>query len=86
MSGEGPLGPPHDARNGEDLTSAGDEAMKCAWACRYYAENAEKYLADEDVATNARKSYVEYQPMGVVLAMMPWNFPFWQVFRFAGRG
>src|SRR5579862_1161689 len=68
---------------GKTLKSAGDEALKCAWACRYYADNAEKMLADEAVATNAGKSYVAYQPLGVVLAVMPWNFPFWQVFRFA---
>ncbi|HMA25599.1 MAG TPA: NAD-dependent succinate-semialdehyde dehydrogenase, partial [Gemmatimonadaceae bacterium] len=55
----------------------------CAWACRYYAENAEKFLADEIVETGASKSYVHYQPMGVILAVMPWNFPFWQVIRFA---
>ena len=65
------------------LKSAGDEALKCAWACRFYADNAEKFLADEEVATNAGKSFVAYQPLGVVLAVMPWNFPFWQVFRFA---
>jgi len=68
---------------GKTLKSAGDEALKCAWACRYYAENAERFLADEAVATNAGKSFVAYQPLGVVLAVMPWNFPFWQVFRFA---
>jgi succinate-semialdehyde dehydrogenase / glutarate-semialdehyde dehydrogenase len=68
---------------GKTLKSAGDEALKCAWACRYYAENAEHALADETVATNAGKSFVAYQPLGVVLAVMPWNFPFWQVFRFA---
>jgi succinate-semialdehyde dehydrogenase / glutarate-semialdehyde dehydrogenase len=67
---------------GKTLRSAVDEAAKCAWACRYYAENAERFLADEIVETNARRSYVRYQPLGVVLAVMPWNFPFWQVFRF----
>ncbi len=67
---------------GKTLRSAVDEAAKCAWACRYYAENAERFLADEVVETNARKSYVRYQPLGVILAVMPWNFPFWQVFRF----
>jgi succinate-semialdehyde dehydrogenase/glutarate-semialdehyde dehydrogenase len=71
---------------GKTFRSAVDEAVKCAWACRYYAENAESYLADEEVATNARRSYVKYQPMGVVLAIMPWNFPFWQVFRFIAPG
>jgi succinate-semialdehyde dehydrogenase/glutarate-semialdehyde dehydrogenase len=71
---------------GKTFRSAVDEAVKCAWACRYYAENAESYLADEEVSTNARRSYVKYQPMGVVLAIMPWNFPFWQVFRFIAPG
>ncbi|HTA43476.1 MAG TPA: NAD-dependent succinate-semialdehyde dehydrogenase [Bryobacteraceae bacterium] len=71
---------------GKTFRSAVDEAVKCAWACRYYAENAERYLADEEVATNAKRSYVKYQPMGVVLAIMPWNFPFWQVFRFIAPG
>ena len=71
---------------GKTFRSAVDEAVKCAWACRYYAENAERFLADEDVATNAKRSYVKYQPMGVVLAIMPWNFPFWQVFRFIAPG
>src|SRR5579863_4227164 len=62
---------------GKTFRSAVDEAVKCAWACRYYAENAESFLADEEIATNAKRSYVKYQPMGVVLAIMPWNFPFW---------
>src|SRR5580698_7528657 len=68
---------------GKTLKSAGDEALKCALGCRYYADNAEKFLANEEVATNAGKSFVAYQPLGVVLAVMPWNFPYWQVFRFA---
>jgi len=67
---------------GKTFKSAVDETVKCAWACRYYAEKAEKFLADEIVDTGAAKSYVHYQPMGVILAVMPWNFPFWQVFRF----
>ncbi len=71
---------------GKTFRSAVDEAVKCAWACRYYAENAEHYLADEEVPTNAKRSYVKYQPMGVILAVMPWNFPFWQVFRFIAPG
>ena len=67
---------------GKTFRSAVDEAVKCAWACRYYAENAENFLADEVVETNAKRSYIRYQPLGVILAVMPWNFPFWQVFRF----
>src|SRR5882762_8547268 len=68
---------------GKTLRSAVDEAAKCAWVCRYYAENAEKFLADEIVETTASRSYIRYQPLGAVLAVMPWNFPFWQVLRFA---
>jgi succinate-semialdehyde dehydrogenase / glutarate-semialdehyde dehydrogenase len=68
---------------GKTLKSAVAEAAKCATACRYYAENAEHFLADEVVPTTATKSLVRYQPIGPVLAVMPWNFPFWQVFRFA---
>ena len=68
---------------GKPLKAAIAEAEKCAWVCRYYAENAQTHLADTTVETNARKSYVRFQPLGPVLAVMPWNFPFWQVFRFA---
>jgi succinate-semialdehyde dehydrogenase / glutarate-semialdehyde dehydrogenase len=68
---------------GKTFRSAVDEAAKCAWVCRYYAENAEKFLADEIVETTAKRSYIRYQPLGPVLAVMPWNFPFWQVLRFA---
>ncbi|HEY9427183.1 MAG TPA: NAD-dependent succinate-semialdehyde dehydrogenase [Gemmatimonadaceae bacterium] len=68
---------------GKPIASAAAEAAKCASACRYYAENAERFLQREDVKTEAKESYVVYQPLGVVLAVMPWNFPFWQVFRFA---
>jgi succinate-semialdehyde dehydrogenase / glutarate-semialdehyde dehydrogenase len=71
---------------GKPINAAVAEAEKCAWVCRYYAEQAEKYLADEVVESNATNSYVRYQPLGVVLAVMPWNFPFWQVFRFAAPG
>jgi succinate-semialdehyde dehydrogenase/glutarate-semialdehyde dehydrogenase len=67
---------------GKTLRSAVEEAAKCALGCRYYAENTENFLADEVVETGASRSYVHYQPMGVILAVMPWNFPFWQVFRF----
>src|SRR5438874_7668564 len=71
---------------GKPIKAAAQEAEKCAWVCRYYAETAEKHLADQIVETNAAKSYVHFQPLGVVLAVMPWNFPFWQVFRFAAPG
>ena len=60
------------------------EIEKCARGCRFYAENGERFLEDEIAQTDAAESYVEYQPLGPVLAIMPWNFPFWQVFRFAG--
>ncbi len=68
---------------GKPFRAGVDEAAKCAWACRYYAENAERFLADEVVETTASRSYIHYQPLGPILAVMPWNFPFWQVFRFA---
>jgi succinate-semialdehyde dehydrogenase/glutarate-semialdehyde dehydrogenase len=71
---------------GKPINAAVQEAEKCAWVCRYYAENAARQLADEIVETNASKSFVRFQPLGVVLAVMPWNFPFWQVFRFAAPG
>jgi len=68
---------------GKPHLSAVEEAAKCAWVCRYYAENAGRFLADETVQTNASNSYIHYQPLGLILSVMPWNFPFWQVFRFA---
>ena len=68
---------------GKIFRSAIDEAAKCAWVCRYYAENAERFLADEVVETTAKRSFIRYLPLGPVLAVMPWNFPFWQVLRFA---
>ena len=68
---------------GKTLRSAVEEAVKSASGCRYYAENAEKFLADEPAQTAATKSFIRYLPIGPVLAVMPWNFPFWQVFRFA---
>jgi succinate-semialdehyde dehydrogenase/glutarate-semialdehyde dehydrogenase len=71
---------------GKTYRSAIDEAVKCAWVCRYYAENAERFLADEVVETPASRSFIRYQPMGVVLVIMPWNYPFWQVFRFIAPG
>src|SRR5256714_15616518 len=60
-----------------------EEVEKCARGCRFYAENAERFLEDEPAQTDAARSYVHYEPLGAVLAIMPWNFPFWQVFRFA---
>jgi succinate-semialdehyde dehydrogenase/glutarate-semialdehyde dehydrogenase len=68
---------------GKPIAAAVAEAEKCALGCRYYAEHAERFLAPEVVATNASRSWIAYQPLGPVLAIMPWNFPFWQVFRFA---
>jgi succinate-semialdehyde dehydrogenase / glutarate-semialdehyde dehydrogenase len=68
---------------GKTLKAAVEEAAKCAWGCRYYAENAERFLADERVDTGKANTFISYQPIGPVLAVMPWNFPFWQVFRFA---
>ncbi|NWF62142.1 MAG: NAD-dependent succinate-semialdehyde dehydrogenase [Fischerella sp.] len=67
---------------GKTYKSAIAEVEKCAWVCRYYAEHAAEFLADVYVETDATKSFVKYQPLGIVLAVMPWNFPFWQVFRF----
>jgi len=68
---------------GKTFASAIAEAEKCALGCRYYAEHGESQLADEIIATSASRSFLKYQPLGVILAVMPWNFPFWQVFRFA---
>ncbi len=68
---------------GKPIGDAEAEVEKCAWACEFYADNAEKFLADEHIASTATDSYIAYQPLGVVLAVMPWNFPYWQVFRFA---
>ncbi|NJL90197.1 MAG: NAD-dependent succinate-semialdehyde dehydrogenase [Coleofasciculaceae cyanobacterium SM2_1_6] len=68
---------------GKTLKSAIAEVEKSALVCRYYAENASKFLADTSIATDASSSFLRYQPLGIILAVMPWNFPFWQVFRFA---
>ncbi|HEY3205032.1 MAG TPA: NAD-dependent succinate-semialdehyde dehydrogenase [Thermoanaerobaculia bacterium] len=68
---------------GKPIAAAVAEAEKCAWACRYYAEHAQEFLAAEPVVTDASRSWIRYEPLGPILAIMPWNFPFWQVFRFA---
>jgi len=68
---------------GKPLAQGASEAEKCAWVCRYYADNAERFLSPEPVETDASRSFVAFTPLGAVLAIMPWNFPFWQVFRFA---
>jgi succinate-semialdehyde dehydrogenase / glutarate-semialdehyde dehydrogenase len=71
---------------GKTFGSAIAEAEKCALGCRYYSEHAAKFIADEVIETAASKSFIRYQPLGIVLAVMPWNFPFWQVFRFIAPG
>ncbi len=68
---------------GKPLAQGRSEVEKCAWACDYYAEHAEGFLAPEDITTDASKSFVAFEPLGVILAVMPWNFPFWQVLRAA---
>ncbi|HKI79910.1 MAG TPA: NAD-dependent succinate-semialdehyde dehydrogenase [Ignavibacteriaceae bacterium] len=68
---------------GKPIIQSYSEVEKCSWACDYFAENSEKFLADELIETDASRSFITFQPIGVVLAVMPWNFPFWQVFRFA---
>ncbi|MGE3277043.1 MAG: NAD-dependent succinate-semialdehyde dehydrogenase [Vicinamibacterales bacterium] len=68
---------------GKPLAQGESEAEKCAWVCDYYAEHGAAFLASEDIATDASRSFVTFQPLGTVLAVMPWNFPLWQVFRFA---
>lgn len=68
---------------GKPITSGRAEVQKCAWVAEYYAENAERFLTAENIESGTERSYVSYEPLGAVLAIMPWNFPFWQVFRFA---
>ena len=71
------------AEMGKPIVEAEAEIEKCAWTADFYAEHAARFLADEQVTTNARESFVAFEPLGTVLAIMPWNFPYWQVFRFA---
>ncbi len=68
---------------GKTLAAATAEAQKCARGCRYYAENAERFLADEETELEGARAFIRYEPLGPILAIMPWNFPFWQVFRHA---
>ncbi len=71
---------------GKPVTDGRSEVDKCAWVCRYYADHGEQQLSDEIIETDHSRSYIHYEPLGVVLAVMPWNFPLWQVFRFAAPG
>src|SRR5690606_28268400 len=68
---------------GKPIRQSVAEIEKCSWVCKFYAENAQNFLSPEIIESDAYKSYVNFEPLGVVLAVMPWNFPFWQVFRFA---
>ncbi len=68
---------------GKPVLQSKGEVDKCAWVCDYFAESGEEFMRDQDIKTESSKSYIRYEPLGVILAIMPWNFPFWQVFRFA---
>jgi len=68
---------------GKPIKQSIAEAEKCAWVCEYYADNAKRFLSKKEISTDSKKSFISFQPIGLVLAIMPWNFPFWQVFRFA---
>ncbi|HPP39606.1 MAG TPA: aldehyde dehydrogenase family protein, partial [Candidatus Kapabacteria bacterium] len=68
---------------GKPISQGLAEIEKCAKVCKYYVENSERFLSDKHIETEAKKSYVTYNPLGIILGIMPWNFPFWQVFRFA---
>ncbi|MEY8847504.1 NAD-dependent succinate-semialdehyde dehydrogenase [Psychroserpens sp. XS_ASV72] len=68
---------------GKPITQGIAEVEKCAWVCDFYAKNAERFLADQLIETDAKESFISYDPLGVILAIMPWNYPFWQVMRFA---
>ena len=82
-TGQDELGRLMTTEMGKLVKAGREEAAKCAWGCRFYAEQAPRMLADEPAPSTATESYVRYQPLGPVLAVMPWNFPFWQVFRLA---
>ena len=80
---QGALGRLMTTEMGKLVKAGGEEAVKCAWGCRFYAEQAPRMLADKPAQSTATQSFVRYQPLGPILAVMPWNFPFWQVFRLA---
>ena len=83
VENQGKLGALQTLEMGKTISSSEGSAAKCGLVCEYYAENAEKMLSDEPVVTDDSEAYVSFDPLGVVLAVMPWNFPLWQVYRFA---